>query len=175
MITSIWVPIGKEKCSILSPWTMAGRPRSRAASRRNAAFLALLSTRCTAAPRSPASAQAITGASGTVNGSNVSATKEAGEPNHAGNAGGHSIWFTWVPQAGGATTVKTAGSSFDTLLAVYTGSAVGALSQVAANDDADGALQSRVGFTAAAGTAYRIAVDGYGGGTGNVTLTWSQP
>src|SRR5205814_9527834 len=94
------------------------------------------------------SAAALTGSSGTWTGSNASATKETGEPNHAGNACGHSIWFSWTAAAGGATTFKTAGSSFDTLLAVYTVTAVGALTQVAANDDADGTLQSRVAFTA---------------------------
>ena len=122
-----------------------------------------------------ASAAGLTGASGTRTGSNTGATKEPGEPNHAGNAGGHSVWFSWTAPAGGATTFKTAGSSFDTLLAVYTGSALSALTQAAANDDADGTLQSRVAFTATAGTTYRIAVDGYGGSSGTVTLAWSQP
>ena len=35
----------------------------------------------------------ITGTSVTVTGSTVGATKEAGEPNHAGNRGGKSVWF----------------------------------------------------------------------------------
>jgi hypothetical protein len=120
-------------------------------------------------------AAALTGSSGSWTGSTTGATKEAGEPSHAGNAGGHSVWFTWTAAAGGATTFKTAGSSFDTLLAVYTGSAVSALTAVASNDDADGTLQSRVSFTASAGVTYRVAVDGYGGASGNVALAWSQP
>jgi hypothetical protein len=120
-------------------------------------------------------AAALTGASGTRTGSTTGATKETGEPNHAGNAGGHSVWFTWTAAAGGATTFKTTGSSFDTLLAVYTGSAVSSLTAVASNDDADGTLQSRVAFTASAGVTYRVAVDGYGGSSGNVVLGWSQP
>jgi hypothetical protein len=120
-------------------------------------------------------AAALTGASGSWSGNNTAATKEGGEPSHAGNAGGRSIWFTWSAPAAGTTTFRTAGSSFDTLLAVYTGSAVSALTAVASNDDADGALQSRVAFTAAAGTTYRVAVDGYNGAAGNVALAWSQP
>ena len=44
------------------------------------------------------------------------------------------------------------------------------LTEVASNDDADGGLQSKVDFTADAGTTYRIAVDGYNGETGNITL-----
>src|SRR5207249_3220653 len=38
-----------------------------------------------------ANAQLISGNSGTVTTSNVDATKEAGEPNHAGNTGGKSV------------------------------------------------------------------------------------
>jgi hypothetical protein len=36
-------------------------------------------------------------------------------------------------------------------------------------------VQSRVSFTAVGGTTYRIAVDGYGGASGAVSLGWSQP
>ncbi|NDB74473.1 MAG: hypothetical protein EB141_02290 [Verrucomicrobia bacterium] len=32
---------------------------------------------------------------GTLN--NNRATKETGEPNHAGNLGGQSVWFNWTP------------------------------------------------------------------------------
>ena len=122
-----------------------------------------------------ASPQPLSGATGSWSGTNTTATKEAGEPNHAGNAGGHSIWFSWTAPAGGPTTFKTAGSTFDTLLAVYTGTAVSALTQLAANDDANGTLQSQLSFTASPGVTYRIAVDGFGGATGSVTLAWSQP
>jgi hypothetical protein len=121
-----------------------------------------------------ANAQAISGSSGTVTGSNVGATKESGEPNHAGNSGGASIWYRWTPAAGGSVTIDTLGSSFDTLLAVYTGSAVNALTSVASNDDCCGGRQSKVTFTATGGTTYQIAVDGYNGKTGSVNLDWSQ-
>src|SRR5206468_2639716 len=36
-----------------------------------------------------------------------------------------------------------------------------------------GTTQSSVTFTATAGTTYQIAVDGYGGASGNITLNWS--
>jgi hypothetical protein len=114
-------------------------------------------------------------------GSNVGASKEAGEPNHVGNVGGKSVWWTWIAPANGPVTISTCGSDFDTLLAVYTGSAVNALTPVpgAANDDFCG-VQSQVGFTAVAGTAYQIAVDGYNASTGfgahsgNITLAIQQ-
>ena len=58
---------------------------------------------------------------------------------------------------------------------VYTGASVGGLTVVASDDDSGGNLTSRVSFAAAAGVDYRIAVDGFGGASGSVTLNWSQP
>src|SRR5207249_1437574 len=57
----------------------------------------------------------------TVNAHNQNATKELGEPNHAGNSGGHSVWWQWKSPVTATVTLDTIGSSFDTLLAVYTG------------------------------------------------------
>jgi hypothetical protein len=119
-------------------------------------------------------ATSITGATGSTTGSTVGMTKETGEPNHGGNSGGHSIWFSWVAPGAGSVTVNTTGSAFDTLLAVYTGASVTALTTIASNDDANGTTQSSVSFNAVSGTTYRIAVDGYGGATGAVKLAWSQ-
>ena len=117
----------------------------------------------------------ITGSTITLAATNTGATKEAGEPNHAGNAGGKSVWWTWTAPSGGTVTLDTHGSNFDTLLAVYTGTSVSALAKVAANDDdpAGGTTTSKLTFVATAGTAYQIVVDGYGGASGNVTLNLS--
>jgi hypothetical protein len=69
--------------------------------------------------------------------------------------------------------VTTAGSSFDTLLAIYTGTTVSNLTLVAANDDDHGSdlATSRVEFPTMAGAAYRIAVDGYLGAEGIIELS----
>ena len=75
-------------------------------------------------------AQTISGTQGTVTGTNVRATKETGEPNHAGNAGGASIWYNWTAPANGSVTIDTVGGTIDSLLAVYTGSSVNALTSV---------------------------------------------
>jgi hypothetical protein len=40
------------------------------------------------------------------------------EPDHDGNPGGKSVWWTWVAPANGLVTVSTQGSTFDTVLAV---------------------------------------------------------
>ncbi|MGI8809038.1 MAG: Calx-beta domain-containing protein [Acidimicrobiales bacterium] len=119
-----------------------------------------------------AAATAVAGATGTINGSNVGATKETGEPAHAGNAGGKSVWYRWTAPATGTVSFDTVGSNFDTLLAVYTGTAVNALTAVASNDDTGGGLQSKVTFNVTSGVVYRIAVDGYNGLNGTVKLNW---
>ncbi len=117
-----------------------------------------------------AGATLITGASASVSGTNVNATKETGEPNHAGNAGGKSVWWTWTAPASGNVVIDTNGSTFDTLLGVYTGTAVNALTQVASDDNGGPSLTSRVAFNVTAGVVYRIAVDGSGGASGNIQL-----
>jgi hypothetical protein len=120
-----------------------------------------------------ANAFLLSGNSGRTNCSSTSASKEPGEPNHAGNTGGKSVWFRWTAPSSGLWSFDTIGSSFDTLLAVYTGNAVGSLVSVAANDDAFGQQTSQVTLNATVGTTYRIAVDGYAGAGGDVTLGWS--
>jgi hypothetical protein len=114
---------------------------------------------------------AITGKDATVSGSNQGATKEPGEPDHAGNAGGASVWWKWKAPANGSVTVDTIGSSFGTILAVYTGSSVSALTWIESDDESGGNGTSQLVFTAVAGKEYEIAVDGYDGATGSVTLS----
>jgi len=123
-----------------------------------------------------ATAASISGVVGSHFDNNTYATKEPGEPDHAGNAGGHSLWYRWTAPASVPVIFDTVGSSFDTLLAVYTGDTVSNLTLVASNDDIDGAnnRQSSVTFTPAAGTTYHVAVDGFGGATGIVDLNWNQ-
>lgn len=122
-----------------------------------------------------ANAQALATTTGAATGTTTNATKESGEPNHVANAGGHSIWYGFTASGSGTATIDTFGSGFDTLLAAYTGGAVNALTQVAANDDTAPGTQSRVTFAAVAGTTYQIAVDGYNGASGGVTINWTLP
>jgi hypothetical protein len=105
------------------------------------------------------------------------ATKEPLEPNHAGNSGGHSVWFNWTPTANQIAVITTKRSDLDTLLAIYTGSSYLNLALVANNDDIIPGvwLQSEVSFAATAGTTYHIAVDGWGGAVGTVVLNVAPP
>lgn len=115
---------------------------------------------------------------GVTGGINVDATKEAGEPNHAGNVGGHSVWFSWSPNSSYGVTfsMRSTTTNYDTLLAVYTGTQVNALTQIAANDDygsTPSGVTSTVFFPAVPGITYRIAVDGFNGQSGSYVLSWS--
>jgi len=117
-----------------------------------------------------ANAQEISGADLTSTGQNVDATKELGEPNHAENAGGSSVWWSWTASENGSVTIATAGSDFDTVLGVYAGNSLSSLTEIASNDDSEG-TSSRVTFSAVAGTDYKIAVDGFDGDAGNIILS----
>ena len=129
-----------------------------------------------------ASAQIISGCSGSVNGSNAGATRETNEINHLStidNGGGtRSVWYKWVAPSSSTVTMSTTGSTFDTVLGVYTGSSVGALSVTKQDDDSSSNKTSLVTFGANAGQTYMIAVDGYdnggaGGDVGSITLNWN--
>ena len=113
-------------------------------------------------------------------GSNVGATREPGEPDHASAGGGASVWYRWTPSRAATARVDTCSyASFDTALAVYKqpagGSGVGSLVLVAGNDDASGCGsspgRSKASFSAAAGDTYFIAVDGHGAATGDFYLS----
>jgi hypothetical protein len=116
-----------------------------------------------------ASAIVISGATATVTGYNTNATKETGEPNHAGNIGGRSIWWKWTAPQSGVATIDTRGSLCDTTLGIYLGTTLSTLATVASNDDVqDGVIQySSVTFNASSGVTYYIAVDGFNGNDGH--------
>lgn len=103
--------------------------------------------------------------------SNVGATFEPGESFHAESPSGRSVWWTWTATVNGSVSISTAGSSFDTLLGIYTGSSVSGLVSVISNDDEVGKKTSRVLFRAIGGETYRIAVDGFQGESGSIVLT----
>jgi len=71
----------------------------------------------------------------------------------------NTVWYRYTPTASGIFTVNTFGSSYDTVLAIWTGTR-GALQSKACNDDTGG-LQSQVLVPVSAGTTYYIEVAGY--------------
>jgi len=104
--------------------------------------------------------------------SSSSATRETGEPAHAGQTAAKSLWWKWTAVGNGRLQVSTKGSSFDTVLAVYTGASLAALKPVTSNDNvATSVKYSQVDFTTTRGTTYYFAVDGKSGASGAITLT----
>ena len=104
-------------------------------------WLSLGDTASAAAPANDdfANAAALTGLPANATGTNMDATTESGEPEHVDvTPAGHSVWWSWTAPSDGDVTVDTCGSDFDTLLAVYTGDSVEALTPVAFNDTAFG-------------------------------------
>ncbi len=102
------------------------------------------------------------------------ASRENGEPDIAGNPGGHSVWWTWTAPAIGTVTINTAGSSFNTLLGVYTGTALTNLVVVTNSDGAKlGSGVAYVKFNVSQGTQYQITLDGYNGQSGSADFTFT--
>ena len=116
----------------------------------------------------------LSGESGELSASNAGATFESGEPEHNYSSATTSVWWKWTPTKSGSVTFSTEGSSFDTILAVYTGSTLLSLEQYALDDDGGTDNTSICTFEAVAGTTYYIAVAGYNAKTGTINLSWEQ-
>ncbi len=114
----------------------------------------------------------LVGTSGQVaNWSARAFSRENGEPNHAGSGGGASAWFIYESPCACGISARTYESDFDTVLAVYTGTALNNLQLVIANDDVSAAeTTSEVFFGARQGQRFYIAVDGKNGEKGNANL-----
>ncbi len=105
------------------------------------------------------------------------AEREPGEPEHAGNPGGHSVWYRWVAPADGLASFDAKSTEFPALLAVYTGETMDTLTPVI--DAAAGGSTAhtvsppnRLEFVASVGKTYYIAIDGKDGAQGAFKLGW---
>ena len=121
-----------------------------------------------------ANAEVLVGVEDLAGGLNAGATVEFGEPRHAGNNGGRSLWYRYTPTEDGELDLFTRGSNFDTIMGLYTGEKVTALNLVASNDDFQpGNGASRITHAVRAGVAYSIAVDGFSNQAGRVALRYT--
>jgi hypothetical protein len=125
-----------------------------------------------------ADAQTITGQSASAGGTNVGATLEGGDPRSVAGylPTSHTVWYRWTAPFSGPVRVDTCtAADYDTILGVYTGSALGSLRERTGDDDACGlAARSEVRFNATENTTYQILVDGYNGREGTFTLEVNQ-
>jgi hypothetical protein len=84
---------------------------------------------------------------------------------------GRTAWYSITPSSTSQITINTTGSTYDTVVAVFTGGAVDGLTPVICNDDTGGTTVSQVQFMAQAGTTYRVQLGGYGAEGGNAVLS----
>ena len=111
--------------------------------------------------------------------STSTSSHEPGEPNHCGIVGGSSQWFSYQPSTNGysnpALRITTDGSTFPTILAIYTNTAPGNsftnLVPIACDSGrGTNGLGSGVNFPAVSGALYFIVVDGVNGTNGTAKL-----
>lgn len=94
------------------------------------------------------------------------ASKEPGEPEHAGDSGGASVWYSWTAPSTGDFRVSSCGRFATVLLGIYTGGSVDALTQVVSRRDCGISM-----LPAVAGVTYHIAVDGeFDSGSGSAAV-----
>lgn len=126
-----------------------------------------------------ANAIVLTGSPVSTTGENTNGSRENNEPEHQGSPFTYttinSVWWKWTAPATGEVRVSTAGSAFDTALAIYTGTLLNTLVRVAAGTDVSPTDPTSVAvFQAVAGTEYKIAVDGRNGSRGLIRLALEQ-
>jgi hypothetical protein len=118
-----------------------------------------------------------------VPGFNFAATTESGEPLQSGTY--NSIWYSWTPIRNETVTINTVnsyqylspGTTINTYLAAYTGSAVNVLTTVTGNDNGPGMGNwSQIKFAPSPGTEYEMQISNWGNGNAGWTmLNLQQP
>ena len=99
---------------------------------------------------------------------------EINEPRSCASMGS-TVWYSYTPSVTGIVQADTAGSDYDTALAVYTGSYLGNLSSVVCDDDSGPGLTSLATFAATAGTTYHFQLGGFGGSKGDLRFELVAP
>jgi hypothetical protein len=131
------------------------------------------------APANDNCASATVISNGTFNFSTCGATTDGAMIGFCGAApvqADNDIWYRYTATCSTYLSVRTCGSSFDTVLAVYSaGCPASDFSLLACNDDAGGScntdgLGSALSLTVSQGTEYLIRVGGFGGASGSGTL-----
>lgn len=113
---------------------------------------------------------ALTGTEISLAATCIEATREPGEPAHAGRPGSTSVWWTWTaPHTGRVVIAVTPTGGFQPVIGVYQGSELEHLVPVASGS-AFGLGPAYATFDAVADTPYSFAVDTRAGSAGNFTL-----
>ena len=125
-------------------------------------------------------ATALGGTAGFLFTNNVNASAAPAEPVTSGNTPKKTLWWSWTAPtnlpANTYLVIRTNGSSYGTVVGIYTGSQLADLQSVASSSSA--LIGAGVTTTACtpmpvqAGMSYAIVVDGYNGATGVLLMDW---
>lgn len=85
------------------------------------------------------------------------ASLQQAEPNKCGVTG-YSVWYRWTSGPDQVVLLDTFSSTYDTALAIYSGTSFLDLKLINCSDNADGTAQSHAGMRAGAGQTYFIQV-----------------
>jgi hypothetical protein len=101
------------------------------------------------------------------------ATFETNEPtpscNDPGDLGA-TVWYKFIPSADVSVALDTFTSNFDTVVAIYTGTALTNLEEVACDDQTFQSNQSRVAALLGSGVTYYVQIGGFEDDTGTLGL-----
>lgn len=87
---------------------------------------------------------------------------EVGEPSNLGaTQTTRSVWYNWIAPTSGLYTFDTIGSTFDTTIGIYTGTALNNLVLHAADDQAGGNNTSLTSLNVVAGQTYHISISSW--------------
>ena len=107
----------------------------------------------------------------------IKATREAGEPFHAGNEGGGSAWWYYEAPEDGMLVVEVIEGTFDTLSGAYLGDRVSNLNEIMYNDDnpdrdktTENLGFSKIKIPFVKGMLAHVAIDGFGGAKGVIYI-----
>jgi hypothetical protein len=109
----------------------------------------------------------------------TSAASSAGDPAASCSAYlSNAVWFRFASPVTAPVLVSTCGSTYDTVLQVFSGSC-GSLAPVVCNDDygpgCPASRQASLSFNATAATTYYMLAGGYFGATGTLTVVAGNP
>ena len=93
--------------------------------------LIMLNLSAAAANDAFAAGQPLDGDAPVITAANSVATRQSGEPTHAGVGRGRSLWYRWTAPGAGLYQVSAYSLTIDPVVAVYTGNAVNSLTAVA--------------------------------------------
>jgi hypothetical protein len=96
-------------------------------------------------------------------GNNIGYTTEVDEPDAENYGGWATAWHIWITPDNfvGDAIIDTFGSSFDTYLWIYTGTAIDDLTEIDSDDDGGPNNSSKIIYDPIPGTVYYIRVGGY--------------